>query len=772
MKVKPYLPLMIVIVLLCSHVLPVAADSSPPWRAAVEAIEQAKIEGLISVDEAALFRLQALKDPAQLQEQFRPPAQPLLMQAEEEQASHCGLSEVTNALNVLTLDQEQWSEETRAVVNSEIEAAMVTPADLDQVHETEHFAIYWADDGTNKPPGGFVYIQTLAEGLERAWDHFENDLGYAMPDAQEFGVTASADDAFRFPVDVISEIRFIARVPANAVSLPGKMWFAHFRGRQFLNVDTAHELFHMVQWGYAGYTDSSPLGLVKATTWYASNSAWLMESTSTWTEKEMYPASDNWVDKVIPYINQPDRSLYSYTPLDVFEYGAVIFIDFLEEHVAERHVFGNLDYDPKTVIVKNIWEEVHLQGGSTIDAVAQELMNPPSGDHPFTSTDEVWQDIFADFAVANYRRDYHDGSEWKGLVNRRTERPIAGEVLILNLLGPERAAAQYIDILSTGLALPGGADATGATLQVVLGTICNGCSLEVLQYPGDVRTSYALDPDISMETILAEDFGTPGGTDKLVLALINGIDPKTRGANYRILATDNPPIAPENLNASVHAGPPKVVHLTWGAVEEDDIRYRVYRDTASHVAIDEQHLLTELHGLEYEDGNAEPGTTYYYAVTPVDTGDNEGLPSNQVSALIPAPTPTPTPTPTLSSITIEINAGVDDAGPNPDSGCSYHTDWNEVYFGECFDGSDVTSGFRFVDVQIPPGAEIQEAFLRFTTNGPYENPLSLRIYGEASANASLCWLLNSSVQSFGTYANLLTSSERDTLLPDHLIPRH
>ncbi len=37
---------------------------------------------------------------------------------------------------------------------------------------------------------------------------------------------------------------------------------------------------------------------------------------------------------------------------------------------------------------------------------------------------------------------------------------------------------------------------------------------------------------------------------------------------------------------------------------------------------------------------------------------------------------------------------------------------------------------------------------------------------------SLCWLLYSSVRSFGTHANLLTSSEWDIILPDLLLPRH
>jgi hypothetical protein len=35
----------------------------------------------------------------------------------------------------------------------------------------------------------------------------------------------------------------------------------------------------------------------------------------------------------------------------------------------------------------------------------------------------------------------------------------------------------------------------------------------------------------------------------------------------------------------------------------------------------------------------------------------------------------------------------------------------------------------------------------------------------------LCWLLNSSIQSFGTFANLLPSSEWDSTLPDLLLPR-
>ncbi len=100
----------------------------------------------------------------------------------------------------------------------------------------------------------------------------------------------------------------------------------------------------------------------------------------------------------------------------------------------------------------------------------------------------------------------------------------------------------------------------------------------------------------------------------------------------------------------------------------------------------------------------------------------------------PTPTPTPSPTPSPSTITLTITSGDNDAGPNPDAGCLNKTYWNEIYFGECFIGEDITSGFRFINVQIPPGSTVTEAFLRFTTNGPYSNALILRIFGEASAS--------------------------------------
>jgi len=97
-------------------------------------------------------------------------------------------------------------------------------------------------------------------------------------------------------------------------------------------------------------------------------------------------------------------------------------------------------------------------------------------------------------------------------------------------------------------------------------------------------------------------------------------------------------------------------------------------------------------------------------------------------------TPTP-PDPDCSDgeCVFWVSASADDAGPNPS--CSYRTNWNEIYLGECTYGQGIVSGFRFANVNIPVGAQIAEAYLEFTVDGPYTDDLTVAFYGQASGNA-------------------------------------
>lgn len=108
----------------------------------------------------------------------------------------------------------------------------------------------------------------------------------------------------------------------------------------------------------------------------------------------------------------------------------------------------------------------------------------------------------------------------------------------------------------------------------------------------------------------------------------------------------------------------------------------------------------------------------------------------------PAPTPTPTltpsPTPTppvTTTVESPVLQGSDDAGHDPGLNCAYSIGSNEIYFGECYNGSSITSGFRFPNVSIPQGATIVNAYIHFTVDGPYDFPLTLSLFGEATGNA-------------------------------------
>ncbi|HLE05122.1 MAG TPA: hypothetical protein VI729_10990, partial [Anaerolineales bacterium] len=88
--------------------------------------------------------------------------------------------------------------------------------------------------------------------------------------------------------------------------------------------------------------------------------------------------------------------------------------------------------------------------------------------------------------------------------------------------------------------------------------------------------------------------------------------------------------------------------------------------------------------------------------------------------------------------TIYIETSSDDAGSiplsPPSGGCTYRTDEDNIHLGQCPNGDPITSGLRFIDVDIPPGALIEQAYLEFVRDGPYTDSLDLAINLEDSSN--------------------------------------
>ncbi|MDQ3004732.1 MAG: amidase domain-containing protein, partial [Chloroflexota bacterium] len=82
----------------------------------------------------------------------------------------------------------------------------------------------------------------------------------------------------------------------------------------------------------------------------------------------------------------------------------------------------------------------------------------------------------------------------------------------------------------------------------------------------------------------------------------------------------------------------------------------------------------------------------------------------------------------------DITVGSDDAGTAPSS-CSFSSGLNEVYLGKC-STTDIVSGFRFNNVQIPRGVQLKYAYLTSTVDGDFTAPINIEIFGEDSGDSA------------------------------------
>jgi len=87
----------------------------------------------------------------------------------------------------------------------------------------------------------------------------------------------------------------------------------------------------------------------------------------------------------------------------------------------------------------------------------------------------------------------------------------------------------------------------------------------------------------------------------------------------------------------------------------------------------------------------------------------------------------------FNTIVRSIAQGTDDAGLHPNG--YFSPILNEIYFGECYDGQEIVSGFRFQDIQVSDSTEVLNAHLEFTVDGTYNNEIHIRFYGEAVDNS-------------------------------------
>jgi hypothetical protein len=146
---------------------------------------------------------------------------------------------------------------------------------------------------------------------------------------------------------------------------------------------------------------------------------------------------------------------------------------------------------------------------------------------------------------------------------------------------------------------------------------------------------------ISQITLSGAGYTMTGGSAPVTLTPSQNItlsvqfSPNVAGtANGNISIVSNATGSPATVSLSGIGVVPHSVALTWNASISTVAGYNVYRSTVSggpYAKINSSLVAA----LNYTDSPVQSGSTYYYVTTAVDSGGNESVFSNQVSAPIP-----------------------------------------------------------------------------------------------------------------------------------------
>ena len=182
---------------------------------------------------------------------------------------------------------------------------------------------------------------------------------------------------------------------------------------------------------------------------------------------------------------------------------------------------------------------------------------------------------------------------------------------------------------------------TGTSSGYFQGLLDEARIWNVARPQAEIRST--INSELTSASGLVARWGMNEGTGSTIASSI-GVFPGTLtnnplwgpGSPFDLVFDTTPPAKPTNLMSSARPG---AVQLEWTANTETDLAgYRVYRSTNSPV-VKGTPINGTLVAPSFIDSEVTAGTTYYYAVTAVDTSNNESPLSNETSAIPQTPPP-------------------------------------------------------------------------------------------------------------------------------------
>ncbi len=221
---------------------------------------------------------------------------------------------------------------------------------------TPHFLMHYTDEGEGAIPrtdenqnGVPDYVERIGRGMETAWEAEINRIGFAPPPPDGGLGGDNRFDIYLFPISYFgysdSAGGFIGDNPLTPAAREQRAAFSYmaldntFQAyTQFgvsvedaLDITSAHEFNHSVQYGYDGNEE-----------------LWLLESTAAVVESLLYPRVHDNIGYLVAHADQPDKCLPLSRPgeLDYHPYSHWYFLKYL----VENHPLGER-------ILPRIWDK-------------------------------------------------------------------------------------------------------------------------------------------------------------------------------------------------------------------------------------------------------------------------------------------------------------------------------------------------------------------------------------------------------------------------------
>jgi len=421
---------------------PTVAQGGRP--SSLELIEDAYSRGELDYETALVYKVYSVFAPDRLPAEFQSDT--------PSRGATLVVAEVMNAWDSLSMETKVLLREFGLGVplpGEVLPLAQSRPTiNGEEIYDTTHFRIHYTrldgdadeipDDDTNAN-GTPDYLEWVAEAVENVWSTEITTMGWLQPppDTGEGGDTrydVYLKNCWPYYGYVNYSDGFVGDNPNSPTVTETDAYYSYMvlendfklqpSPQNDIKVTVAHEFNHAIQVGYDG-----------------TEATWLMESTATWIEDEVYDdINDNYqfLDKLF---NEPDMALD--TTFTSYAYSRWIFMRYISEHYGQT-------------TVRRIWEHAVTQ--DNMDTVELALLE--------AGTD--FATLFPRFAAANYvlsdlapnaPYDYEEADGYKGAISGgavETEAiiPFNGTSLTYNSFTDgngrlEHRSAEYIEVEPT-----------------------------------------------------------------------------------------------------------------------------------------------------------------------------------------------------------------------------------------------------------------------------------------------------------------------------------